>query len=98
MAPPRVGGPGPREVILRLVHELPFAAGRSGLSRILAGASSAPIAPNRCRLFGALGGRTQVAIVAEIDGLRQEGLLVVSESGGRPCLVLTDAGRAALAS
>jgi hypothetical protein len=59
------------------------------------------VAPERLRqgsLTRALAGRTQAAIVAEIDGLRQEGLLVVSESGGRPCLVLTDAGRAALAS
>ncbi len=92
-AAPRVTGLSPRDAILHLVDELPFAAGRTGLSRILAGAGSSPIEPERCRLFGALTGQTQASITREIDALLREGLLAASYRDQRPCVVLTEQGR-----
>lgn len=95
---PRVTGLSPREAILRLVAELPFAAGRRGLSRILAGAASSPIEPERCRLFGALAGRTQAHITEEIETLVEHGLLTTIAVRNVPCLALTEAGRAEVTS
>jgi ATP-dependent DNA helicase RecQ len=93
---PRVTGLSAEEAILRLVEELPFAAGRTGLSRILTGANSSPIGPERCRLFGALAGRRQVDIAHEIDNLLDGGLLTTVAWGKGYCLALTDKGRRAI--
>jgi ATP-dependent DNA helicase RecQ len=96
-SPARLPTMPPRLAILQLVDELPFAAGRRGLSRILAGASSSPIGPDRCRLHGALAGMSQAAIAAQVDALLEAGLLqaldidVDSDRGQR--LRLTERGR-----
>jgi hypothetical protein len=86
----------PREAILRLVDELPFSAGRSGLARILRGSRSSAIGPDRCRLHGVLGGTSEAAIIGAIDALLEEGLLETHDRDGLRLVRLTERGSAAI--
>lgn len=86
----------PRQAALRLVGDLPFSVGRSGLAKILHGSSSSAIGPDRCALHGVLGGMTDRQIVSEIDALLDEGLLALREQNGYRVVALTDDGAAVL--
>ncbi|GAB4198371.1 MAG: hypothetical protein OHK0022_17630 [Roseiflexaceae bacterium] len=98
-----IGGPlapdapsDPRAVVLGCLARLPFPVGRSGLAKILKGASGSPIGPDRCADFGALSHMTGAAIEAAIDQLIAQGYLMRRENGIRPLLALTDSGMAEL--
>ena len=86
----------PREAILRLLDELPFRVGRPGIAKILRGANSAAIGPDRCRLFGALGGMSIDAIVAEVDALLGSGALHAVSEGKYTTVSLSADGHAEL--
>lgn len=83
----------PANAVLTLVSSLPFAAGRSGLAKILHGASDTSIGPDRCALHGYLAGMPMKAIVEEIDALLVEGLLAQSTANKYPTVALTPRGR-----
>jgi hypothetical protein len=76
-----------------LVASLPFAAGRSGLAKILHGASDTAIGPDRCALHGYLIKMPVKTIVAEIDSLLDEGLLSAVHADKYPTVALTRQGR-----
>ncbi len=54
---------------------LPFPMGRSGLARVLKGASSSPVEPERCPEFGALRHLAQTAVEDLIERLVSEGYI-----------------------
>jgi ATP-dependent DNA helicase RecQ len=87
----------PADAVLTLVSSLPFAAGRSGLARILHGASDASIGPDRCALHGYLAKMPMKAIVEEIDSLLVEGLLSQLQANKYPTVALTPRGRERIA-
>jgi ATP-dependent DNA helicase RecQ len=87
----------PREAMVRLLGELPFRIGRSGLIKILRGASGSSIGPDRCRFFGVLGGMREADAVRHLDVLLQEGLFTLENVGEFNAVRLTDSGKAALA-
>ncbi len=98
-----IGGPlapdapaDPRAAVLGCLAQLPFPVGRSGLAKILKGASGSPIGPERCADFGVLSHMTGAAIEAAIEQLIAQGYLVRRENGVRPLLALTDSGMAEL--
>lgn len=86
----------PRQAILGLMAEMPFRAGRTTLARILAGAASSPIGPDRARHHGVLGAMTQAAIVAMVDALIEDGLLESVHGDKFTLVALSERGRAAL--
>jgi ATP-dependent DNA helicase RecQ len=57
-----------------LAH-LPFALGRTGLARVLKGATTSPVEPERCAEFGALNHLAQSAIEDLIERLIAEGYI-----------------------
>ncbi|HEU4325823.1 MAG TPA: RecQ family ATP-dependent DNA helicase [Roseiflexaceae bacterium] len=98
-----IGGPlapdapaDPRAAVLGCLARLPFPVGRSGLAKILKGASGSPIGPERCADFGVLNHMTGAVIEAAIEQLIAQGYLVRRENGVRPLLALTDIGMAEL--
>ena len=86
----------PQQAILGLMAEMPFRAGRTTLARILAGAASSPIGPDRARHHGVLGAMTQAAIIARVDALIDDGLLESVQSDKFTVVALSERGRAAL--
>ena len=86
----------PRQAILGLMAEMPFRAGRTTLARILAGAASSPIGPDRARHHGVLGAMTQAAIVAKVDALIEDGLLESVQGDKFTLVALSERGRAVL--
>ena len=86
----------PRQAILGLMAEMPFRAGRTTLARILAGAASSPIGPDRVRHHGVLGAMTQAAIIARVDALIEDGLLESVHGDKFTVVALSERGRAAL--
>jgi ATP-dependent DNA helicase RecQ len=78
-------------IILRCLAQLPFPVGKSGLTKILKGAASSPIGPERCAEFAALSTMTGAAIEQAIEQMIERKLLRRS-SGSRPLLSLTQHG------
>jgi ATP-dependent DNA helicase RecQ len=81
------------DAVLTLVASLPFAAGRTGLAKILHGASDTSIGPDRCALHGYLVKMPVKSIVSEIDALLDEGLLSAVRADKYPTVALTQLGR-----
>jgi ATP-dependent DNA helicase RecQ len=84
---------GTARTILQGVAQLPFPMGRTGLARVLQGASTSPVQVDRFPLFGALADRTQKSIGEIIAQLEDSGLLGFYEKDGYRLLRLTDQGR-----
>jgi superfamily II DNA helicase RecQ len=82
--------------ILTCLARLPFQVGRSGLGKVLKGAASSPIGPDRCPDYAALGDMTLTAIEAAIEQLVERGYLARRLHGRMPLLDLTDRGAAIL--
>ncbi len=71
------------------LSHLPFAMGRSGLARVLKGATSSPVEPDRCAEFGALRHLPQTAIEELIERLVSEGYIQRDEQDEYRRLSLT---------
>jgi ATP-dependent DNA helicase RecQ len=82
--------------VLRLLRDLPFQVGRTGVVRILKGSIKSSIGPDRCADWGALGGWTESAMERLVDGLVEQGLLARNLEGKFPVLELTSQGVQAL--
>jgi ATP-dependent DNA helicase RecQ len=83
-------------VILETVLALPFAMGRTGLVKVLAGAVDSTVKDDRCPLYGALTGCAQSALGRYVDQLVEAGLLTRDPSDEYRRLLLTPAARDAL--
>jgi ATP-dependent DNA helicase RecQ len=83
--------------ILTCLAHLPFPVGRSGLAKVLKGAASSPIGPERCPEYAALNDMTLAAIEAAIEQLVERGYLARHLRGHMPLLALTDRGAAIMA-
>jgi ATP-dependent DNA helicase RecQ len=83
----------PADAVLTLVSSLPFGVGRTGLAKILHGASDSAIGPDRCALHGYLARMPVKSIVAEVDALLEDGMLVQSPATKYPTVALTQQGR-----
>ena len=83
----------PADAVLTLVSSLPFAAGRTGLAKILHGAGDTAIGPDRCALHGYLARMPVKSIVAEVDALLEDGMLAQSPDNKYPTVMLTPRGR-----
>ncbi|CAA9338862.1 MAG: hypothetical protein AVDCRST_MAG93-6532 [uncultured Chloroflexia bacterium] len=83
-------------VVLRVLRDLPFAVGRTGVVRILNGSVESSIGPDRCADWGALSGWTKTATARLVDGLVEQGLLDRNLEGQFPVLELTSKGLKAL--
>jgi ATP-dependent DNA helicase RecQ len=78
-------------LIVSCLTQLPFPVGKSGLAKILKGASGSPIGPDRCGAYAALRHMTGTAIEAAIENLVAQGIL--RKSGGlRPILIIMEPG------
>ena len=96
-APLPAGPEFARAAILRCLARLPFAVGKSGLAKILKGASGSPIGPERCADYAALAHLTGSAIEAAIEQLIAQGDLRRSE-GRMPLLMLAEQTAAEIAA
>ncbi|HEY1014424.1 MAG TPA: RecQ family ATP-dependent DNA helicase, partial [Herpetosiphonaceae bacterium] len=85
------------QTILQALGRLPFAMGRSGLAKVLKGASSASIGPERSPDYGVLGHFTIDEIERQVETLVQEGLVERDTQQKFPVLRMTAKGRQALA-
>ena len=94
-APRAPGGEFARDTVLRCLSRLPFGVGKSGLAKILKGASSSPVGPERCADYAALAHMTGAAIEAEIERLIAGGELRRT-SDRMPLLSITERGAALL--
>ncbi|RPI49608.1 MAG: hypothetical protein EHM56_12120, partial [Chloroflexi bacterium] len=94
----RAPGGDPTRLMLQGVAQLPYALGRSGLARALAGSASSRLQADRFPLFGALAGRSQKGIMDLADRLLAEGLLEQFEQNGYSLLRLTARGQALLSA
>jgi ATP-dependent DNA helicase RecQ len=85
-------------IILRCVAHLPFALGKTGISRTLKGLPTSPVKPHRCPEHGALPHLTRKAIAELVQKLTDEGFLeaYIEPQRGFRLLRLTDLGRRAL--
>jgi ATP-dependent DNA helicase RecQ len=75
--PPR-NDDDPRNDVQRVLDGLanvPFALGRTGLARVLKGAASSPVEPERCAEFGALSHLAQSAVEDLIEQLISDGYI-----------------------
>ncbi|MDQ5851359.1 MAG: RecQ family ATP-dependent DNA helicase, partial [Chloroflexota bacterium] len=81
---------------LRVLRDLPFNVGRTGLVRILTGSIESAIGPDRCAEWGRLSAWSRTATGRLIDGLIERGLIARNDHGAYPILELTQAGSACL--
>jgi ATP-dependent DNA helicase RecQ len=77
------------------LSNLPFPMGRSGLARVLKGATSSPVEPERCPEFGALRHLAQTAVEDLIERLVDEGYFQRDEQDEYRRLSLTLLGKKA---
>jgi ATP-dependent DNA helicase RecQ len=83
----------PAQIMLECIASLPFAMGRTGVAKVLAGADSSPVDADRCRHFGALSMCARTAIGQELLKLVEAGYLRQDLDGEYPLLALTAKGR-----
>jgi ATP-dependent DNA helicase RecQ len=84
-------------VIMEAVLALPFAMGRTGLVKVLAGAVDSVVKADRCPLYGALTGCAQSALARYVDQLVEAGLLTRDMNDEYLRISIPPAGRQALA-
>ncbi|MBX0327118.1 RecQ family ATP-dependent DNA helicase [Oscillochloris sp. ZM17-4] len=77
------------------LNNLPFPMGRSGLARVLKGAASSPVEPERCPEFGALRHLAQSAIDDLVERLVADGYIQRDEQDEYRRLSLTLLGKKA---
>jgi ATP-dependent DNA helicase RecQ len=85
-------------VILETVRALPFAMGRAGLVKVLAGAVDSVVKEDRCDRYGALAGCPRSALERYVDQILEAGLLSRDPEDEYRRLHLTPEGREALAN
>jgi ATP-dependent DNA helicase RecQ len=77
------------------LSNLPFPMGRSGLARVLKGATSSPVEPERCPEFGALRHLAQTAVEDLVERLVDDGYIQRDEQDEYRRLSLTLLGKKA---
>jgi ATP-dependent DNA helicase RecQ len=85
-------------VILRTVADLPFGVGRTGLAKVLLGATDSPISRDRCATAGSLAGFTRKLLLTLMGELMERELLAAIPGDEYHRIRLTPEGLEALGS
>ncbi len=87
-----------QRAIWKAIASVPFPIGRTGLSRLLAGAATSPLPKERSDYFGLLEGFTLHRLRGFMDELIASGHLTMNRESEYYDLIITDRGREAMAN